>query len=61
VQSTLGRRQATLVRGIDEYGNWDADNVPRVDLDPASMRQLTAAWGQYKDGEIKQAADAAVE
>ena len=61
VQSTVGRRQATLVRGVDEYGHWDADNVPRIDLDPASMQQLTAAWGQYKDGETRQAADVAVE
>ena len=61
VRSTTGRRQATLVRGVDECQHWDADNVPRIDLDPASMLQLTAAWGQYKDGETKQAADMAVE
>lgn len=57
VRSTLGRRQATLVRGSDRYGHWDQDNLPRQDLDPISMRQLASAWGQYKDGEIKQAAD----
>ena len=57
VRSVLGRRQATLVRGVDTYGHWDADCVPRVDLDAASMAQLTAAWGQYKDGEVKQAAE----
>jgi hypothetical protein len=61
VRSTLGRRQATLVRGVDEYSHWDADNVPRFDLDPLSMQQLTAAWGEYKDGEVQQAADTAVE
>ena len=59
VRSTIGRRQATLVRGIDEYGYWDPDNEPRYDLDPESMKQLTAAWDQYKDGEVKQAADMA--
>ena len=59
VRSTIGRRQATLVRGVDEYGHWDADNEPRFDLDPLSMAQLSAAWGQYKDGEVKQAANMA--
>ena len=57
VRSTIGRRQATLMRGVDDHGHWDADNVPRVDLDPLSMAQLTAAWGEYKDGEIRQAAE----
>ena len=61
VRSPIGRRQATLVRGVDTYGHWDTDNLPRHDLDPLSMAQLTSAWGQYKDGEVKQAADMAVE
>ena len=61
VRSLIGRRQATLVRGADTYGHWDTDNLPRHDLDPLSMAQLTNAWGQYKDGEVKQAADMAVE
>jgi hypothetical protein len=61
VRSVLGRRQATLVRGTDRFGHWDADHLPRHDLDPVSMKQLTAAWGQYKDGEVKQAADMPVE
>lgn len=57
VRSTVGRRRATLVRGVDEYGHWDPDDLPSVDLDPKSMRQLSAAWGEYKDGETRQAAD----
>jgi hypothetical protein len=61
VRSTLGRRRATLVRGVDHYGYWDADSEPRVDLDPASMQQLSAAWGEYKDGDVKQAADMGIE
>jgi hypothetical protein len=61
VRSTIGRRKATLMRGVDEYGHWDEDQLPRFDLDPLSMRQLTAAWGEYKDGDVKQAADAGVE
>ena len=61
VRSTLGRRPATLVRGVDEYGHWDPDNEPRYDLDPLSMAQLAATWGEYKDGDVKQAADMGVE
>lgn len=61
VRSLLGRRPATLVRGVDTFGHWDADNLPRHDLDPVSMKQLSGAWGEYKDGDIKQAADTAVE
>lgn len=57
VQSTAGRGRATLLRGEDRYGHWDADELPRFDLDPAAMRQLTASWGAYKDGEVRQAAD----
>jgi ectoine hydroxylase-related dioxygenase (phytanoyl-CoA dioxygenase family) len=61
VRSTLGRRQATLVRGIDAFGHWDRDNEPRFDLDPLAMQQLRSAWGEYKDGEVRQAADMARE
>jgi hypothetical protein len=57
VRSTIGRRPATLVRGVDAYGHWDTDNLPACDFDPASMAQLAAAWGEYKDGDILQAAD----
>jgi hypothetical protein len=57
VRSTIGRRRATVVRGVDTYGNWDPDDLPSTDLDPVSMRQLSAAWGEYKDGEIRQAAN----
>jgi ectoine hydroxylase-related dioxygenase (phytanoyl-CoA dioxygenase family) len=58
VRSTTGRRSATLVRGVDRYGHWDPDPLPRFDLDPVAYGALRAAWGQYRDGEIKQAADA---
>ncbi len=61
VRSLHGRKQATLVRGVDTHGHWDPDHLPRHDLDPLSMKQLSAAWGDYKDGEIKQTADMAVE
>ncbi|MDH0745179.1 phytanoyl-CoA dioxygenase family protein [Pseudomonas sp. GD03842] len=53
VSSTIGRRRATLVRGEDRYGHWDAEALPGCDYDPASMAQLHQAWGQYRDGEVK--------
>lgn len=58
VRSTTGRRSATLVRGVDRYGYWDADPLPRYDLDPVAFAAMRAAWGQYRDGEVKQAAEA---
>ncbi len=61
VASITGRRKATLVRGRDAYGHWDADALPQKDLDPVAMAELRAVWGQYKDGDTKQVADMAVE
>jgi len=58
VCSTLGRRTALLVRGEDRYGHWDAEVTPRHDLDPAAYALLRSVWGQYKDGEVNQAAEA---
>jgi non-heme Fe2+,alpha-ketoglutarate-dependent halogenase len=58
-QSTTGRRRATLVRGVDEFGYWDPETLPAYDRDPGAMNELSQAWGQYKDGEVKQAADMA--
>ncbi len=57
VRSVSGKGRATLVRGSDRFGHWEPDDLPRFDLDPVAMRQLSASWGAYKDGEIKQAAD----
>ena len=37
VRSTIGPRGALLVRGVDEYGYWDGDPVPRFDLDPIGI------------------------
>ena len=57
VTSTLGRRTATLVRGEDRFGHWDGDPLPRHDDDPVAFDALRAAWGQYRDGAVRQAAD----
>ncbi len=57
VHSTIGRRTATLVRGVDAHGHWDPDPLPKADLDPIAFACLRSVWGQYKDGDTKQAAD----
>jgi hypothetical protein len=59
VRSIAGRRTALLVRGVDTHRYWDPDPLPRFDLDPVSMAALRSVWGQYKDGDTKQAADVA--
>jgi len=58
VRSTLGRRTALLVRGEDRYGHWDPEILPRYDLDPVAFDLLRSVWGEYKDGEVMQAAEA---
>lgn len=58
VRSVGKRRAALLVRGEDNYGHWDSDPLPRHDYDPVSFKVLQLAWRAYKDGEVKQAADA---
>ena len=55
--STTGRRRATLVRGVDRYNHWDPETLPKIERDADSMHELSQAWGQYKDGEVKQAVD----
>jgi len=57
VCSTIGRRTASLVRGVDSFHHWDPEPLPKSDLDPVSCAYLRSVWGQYKDGESKQAAD----
>lgn len=57
VRMATGRGRATLVRGTDRFGHWDPDDLPRFDLDPVALRQLSACWGAYKDGDVKQVAD----
>ncbi|EWY38022.1 phytanoyl-CoA dioxygenase [Skermanella stibiiresistens SB22] len=57
VGSTIGRRTATLVRGVDRFNHWDPDPLPQTELDPVAFKALEAAWGQYKDGEVRQAAN----
>lgn len=59
VRSAKGRGRATLVRGKDAYRHWEPDTLPEYDRDPRAMKELEQAWGDYRDGEVKQAADMA--
>ena len=56
-RSTLGRRRATMIRGVDHYGHWDADRLPQHDLDPVSIEELKAAWKAYQDRGFSQSAE----
>ena len=51
VGSTLGRRTALLVRGKDEYGEWDPDPVPRMEDDPEIDAFIRRTFHQYRDQE----------
>jgi non-haem Fe2+, alpha-ketoglutarate-dependent halogenase len=53
VRSAKVRRSAMLVRGVDTHSHWDADPLPRCDLDPVCMEELDRVWGQYKKGQYK--------
>ena len=56
VRSTIGRRTACLVRGIDTYGHWDPDPVPHVDRDPKILEHMRAAHRRYHDHSVPQEA-----
>lgn len=50
----IGRRTATLVRGVDEYNNWDYDPEPRTDLDPICMDTIQHWIKAYADPNVLQ-------
>ena len=58
VRSTIGRRAATLVRGTDRFGHWDAEPVPQTDGDPAILEYMRAAQRRYHDPKYAQEAGA---
>ncbi len=58
-RSTLGRRTALSVRGEDRYGHWDADPLPKHDLDPDTIAVLKEVWLQYQDRAVNQASTVA--
>jgi len=57
VCSTLGRRTASLVRGVDDYGHWDPDPAPRFDRDPLILDHMRAAHARYHDRSVAQEAE----
>ncbi len=56
VRSTIGRRSASLVRGFDEHGHWDADPVPTTDRDAEVYELVRAAGERYVDPQFAQEA-----
>lgn len=56
VRSTIGRRTATLVRGVDTFGHWDPDPVPAGDRDPAILDYMKRAHERYRDKSVAQEA-----
>ena len=54
VRSTIGRRPASLVRGVDNYGHWDADPVPSADRDAVVYAHVKAAGERYTDPQYDQ-------
>ena len=58
VKSTIGRRTACLVRGVDDYGYWDADPLPKAPLDRDILDHTLAASQRYVDPQYIQEAEA---
>ena len=56
VRSTIGRRPASLVRGVDEHGHWDADPVPEEDRDEKVLAHVREAGERYVDPQYTQEA-----
>ena len=56
VKSTIGRRPADLVRGVDEAGNWDLDPTPTEDRDERVLAHVRAAGERYVDPQYSQEA-----
>jgi hypothetical protein len=58
VESTLGRRAATLVSGEDRYGYWDHDPLPTRDRDPVIWDLMHLADRHYRDRAHRQDVEA---
>jgi non-heme Fe2+,alpha-ketoglutarate-dependent halogenase len=54
VKSTLERRPATLVRGVDEYGYWDTDPVPTEESMGELIDQMLKNNAQYTNPKFRQ-------
>jgi non-heme Fe2+,alpha-ketoglutarate-dependent halogenase len=58
VKSTIGRRTACLVRGVDDCGYWDDDPVPQDRFDDDIIAHIRAAGERYVDPKYRQEAEA---
>jgi len=58
VKSTIGRRTACLVRGVDDHGHWDIDPEPQSRFDTDIIAHIRAASERYVDPQYVQEADA---
>ena len=56
VKSTLERRSATLVRGVDEYGHWNSDPIPTKEWLPELIKMMLDQNTQYTNPEFAQKA-----
>ena len=56
VKSTIGRRTAYLVRGVDEYRHWDPDPVPKGRFDWEILDYTKEASLRYVDPQYVQEA-----
>ncbi len=54
IRSTIGRRTALLVRGVDDHGHWDADPVPRENPDLQIFDHVLSASSRYSDPKYRQ-------
>ena len=57
VRSTIGRRSACLVRGVDEHGHWDRDLTPDVDGEEKVWAHVKEAGARYVDPQYRQEAE----
>ena len=53
VKSTLDRRPATLVRGVDDYGHWDTDPAPTKERLPELIKMMLEHNAQYTNSKFK--------
>ena len=60
VRSTIGRKGAVMMRGVDRFGNWDEDPLPRFNQDPVSGAVLKKFQQEYRDPNLLTEAERAV-
>ncbi|MEK9692876.1 MAG: phytanoyl-CoA dioxygenase family protein, partial [Rhodospirillaceae bacterium] len=54
VKSNIGRRSASLVRGVDDFGHWDKDPTPKSRIDTDMITHIENAGRRYVDQKYRQ-------